>query len=153
MADELDGAADYCYITTTGRVTGKPHTIEIWFGLEGRTLYVLAGGGQRADFVRNAMKQPNVTVRIGTRRSRELTATARIVTTKREDALARAGYCSRNTPATTTSTNGDGQRSRSHSTWRTDAPVAPTYQSRVAFPHVFLSIKIARVSWRAWTSP
>ena len=89
MADELDGAADYCYITTTGRVTGKPHTIEIWFGLEGRTLYVLAGGGQRADFVRNAMKQPNVTVRIGTRRSRELTATARIVTTKREDALAR----------------------------------------------------------------
>ena len=24
----------YCYLTTTGRVTGKPHTIEIWFALE-----------------------------------------------------------------------------------------------------------------------
>ena len=27
----LDPAADYCYITTTGRVTQKPHTVEIWF--------------------------------------------------------------------------------------------------------------------------
>src|SRR6185312_13518616 len=34
---------DYCYITTTGRRSGKPHTIEIWFALDGRTLYLLAG--------------------------------------------------------------------------------------------------------------
>jgi hypothetical protein len=26
-------AADYCYVTTTGRVTGNPHTIVIWFVL------------------------------------------------------------------------------------------------------------------------
>ena len=23
----------YCYLTTRGRVTGQPHTIEIWFGM------------------------------------------------------------------------------------------------------------------------
>ncbi len=34
----------YCYLTTTGRVTGRPHTIEIWFALDGGTLYMLAGG-------------------------------------------------------------------------------------------------------------
>ena len=87
--DDIDGSADYCYITTRGRVTGKTHTIEIWFGVEGRTLYVLAGSGRRADFVRNAEQQPDVEIRIGTRRSAMRQATARIVTNKREDALAR----------------------------------------------------------------
>jgi hypothetical protein len=33
---------DFCYLTTTGRVTGRPHTIEIWFALEGGTLYTLS---------------------------------------------------------------------------------------------------------------
>jgi hypothetical protein len=35
--DDLAGE-QYCYLTTTGRVTAKPHTIEIWFALEGSTL-------------------------------------------------------------------------------------------------------------------
>lgn len=58
---------DFCYITTTGRRTGNPHRIEIWFAAEpgSRTIYVLAGGRERADFVRNAMADPAVTVRIG----------------------------------------------------------------------------------------
>jgi deazaflavin-dependent oxidoreductase (nitroreductase family) len=58
---------DFCYITTKGRRTGKPHRIEIWFAAEpgSRTIYVLAGGRERADFVRNAMADPAVTVRIG----------------------------------------------------------------------------------------
>lgn len=86
---EFNADADYCYITTTGRVTGRPHTVEIWFGLRGRTLYVLAGGGHNADFVRNAKKTSGVTVRIGSRRARAVAATARIVTARREDALAR----------------------------------------------------------------
>jgi hypothetical protein len=33
LADE-----DYCYLTTAGRVSGEPREIEIWFGLDGRTL-------------------------------------------------------------------------------------------------------------------
>ena len=55
---------DFCYLMTTGRVTGRPHEIEIWFGLAGQTLYMLAGGRDRSDWVRNIMKQPSVTVRI-----------------------------------------------------------------------------------------
>lgn len=79
----------FCYITSTGRRTGNPHRIEIWFAGEPgtRTIYVLAGGRERADFVRNALVQPRVTVLIG---DEEVGATARVVepgTT--EDALAR----------------------------------------------------------------
>ena len=80
---------DFCYVTTTGRRTGNPHRIEIWFAGEpgGRTIYVLAGGRERADFVRNAMVQPRVTVRIG---DDERGATARVVAAgTEEDALAR----------------------------------------------------------------
>jgi hypothetical protein len=34
---------EYCYLTTTGRRTGRPHRIEIWFGQRDRTFYLLAG--------------------------------------------------------------------------------------------------------------
>lgn len=60
LADE-----DYCYLTTTGRVTGRPHEIEIWFALDGGTLYMLSGGRSRSDWVRNARAMPDVRVRIG----------------------------------------------------------------------------------------
>jgi deazaflavin-dependent oxidoreductase (nitroreductase family) len=79
----------FCYIVTTGRRTGRPHRIEIWFAGEpgGRTIYVLAGGRERADWVRNAMADPSVTVRIG---PHEGEATARVVEAgTAEDALAR----------------------------------------------------------------
>jgi deazaflavin-dependent oxidoreductase (nitroreductase family) len=80
---------DFCYITTTGRRTGNPHRIEIWFAAEpgSRTIYVLAGGRERADFVRNAIAEPRVTVRIG---DREGGGTARVVEAgTEEDARAR----------------------------------------------------------------
>ena len=54
---------DYCYLTTTGRVTGAPHEIEIWFALDGPGLYLLAGGGFGSDWVRNLVAEPAVTVR------------------------------------------------------------------------------------------
>jgi deazaflavin-dependent oxidoreductase (nitroreductase family) len=68
----------FCYITTTGRRTGRLHRIEIWFAGEagGRTIYVLAGGRERADWVRNVMKEPRVTLRIG---DREGDATGRVL--------------------------------------------------------------------------
>jgi deazaflavin-dependent oxidoreductase (nitroreductase family) len=77
---------DYCYLTTTGRVSGAPREIEIWFGLEGSTLYMLSGGGDRSDWVRNLMKTPAVSVRIADQR---LDGRARVVTDPDEDALAR----------------------------------------------------------------
>ena len=42
-ADAL-AALDYCYLTTKGRRSGSPHTIEIWFALHGDVVYLLAGG-------------------------------------------------------------------------------------------------------------
>lgn len=78
----------FCYLTTAGRVTERPHTIEIWFGLSGRTLYMLSGNGprQRADWVRNIMKTAVVSVRIG---KCQFEGTGRIVEEADEDALAR----------------------------------------------------------------
>jgi hypothetical protein len=47
---------DYCYLTTKGRVSGRPHEIEIWFGVHGNTLYLLSGGGEESDWVKNLLK-------------------------------------------------------------------------------------------------
>lgn len=57
---------EFCYLTTTGRTTGRPHEIEIWFavGSGGDTLYMLSGGRDRSDWVRNLTKNPEVSVRI-----------------------------------------------------------------------------------------
>ncbi|MEX0749789.1 MAG: nitroreductase/quinone reductase family protein, partial [Dehalococcoidia bacterium] len=63
-ADPTRADQDYCYVTTTGRVTGNPHTIEIWFAMNDSTIYILAGGRYRSDCVRNAKKAPRVGVRI-----------------------------------------------------------------------------------------
>jgi deazaflavin-dependent oxidoreductase (nitroreductase family) len=76
----------FCYVTTTGRVTGRPHTIEIWFGISGRTLYMLSGGGDRSDWVKNLIRTPETTVRIG---PAQFSGRARVVTEEAEDTLAR----------------------------------------------------------------
>ena len=84
------GEQPFCYLTTAGRVSGRPHTIEIWFALQGRTLYVLSGGGDRSDWVRNLLVWPAVTVRIGRRDAAELPGRARVVEAgSEEDELAR----------------------------------------------------------------
>lgn len=46
-------ADDYCYLTTTGRRSGRPHRIEIWYAADGHTLYLLSGGGRSSDWVKN----------------------------------------------------------------------------------------------------
>ncbi len=85
----MAGRADlaFCYLTTTGRTTGRPHRIEIWFALHDGTVYLLSGGRDRSDWVRNAMASPDVDLQIGdeTRRT-----SARVVEPDTdEDALAR----------------------------------------------------------------
>ena len=57
-------ADDYCYLTTTGRRTGRLHRIEIWYAIDGSVLYLLAGGGHSSDWVRNAISDPIVQVEI-----------------------------------------------------------------------------------------
>jgi deazaflavin-dependent oxidoreductase (nitroreductase family) len=84
-AAELAGL-DFCYVTTTGRRSGRPHTIEIWFALEGNVAYLLAGGGQTSDWVRNLREHPTVGLRLG---DREMLCRARVVDDPEEDRRAR----------------------------------------------------------------
>ena len=79
---------EFCYLTTRGRVTGRPHEIEIWFSLipQTRTLYMLSGGGDRADWVKNLRRVPAVTIRIA---GEDLKGEARPVEDAEEDGLAR----------------------------------------------------------------
>jgi deazaflavin-dependent oxidoreductase (nitroreductase family) len=77
----------FCYLTTTGRTSGRPHRIEIWFALHGHTVYLLSGGTDRSDWVRNLMVSPEVVLEIGEVRR---TTRARVVEPGTdEDALAR----------------------------------------------------------------
>lgn len=69
---------DHCYLTTTGRVSGRPHRIEIWFAARPgtATLHLLSGGGRRSDWVRNLEARPGVTVELA---GSTQAATARIL--------------------------------------------------------------------------
>jgi deazaflavin-dependent oxidoreductase (nitroreductase family) len=53
-----------CYLTTTGRVSGNPHEIEIWFAARNGKIYILSGGRDRADWVKNIAKTPAIRIRI-----------------------------------------------------------------------------------------
>ena len=55
----------FLYLTTIGRRTGRPHRIEIWFAAHDGRLYLLSGGRERADWVRNIQATPRVTVELG----------------------------------------------------------------------------------------
>ena len=56
---------DFCYLSTVGRTSGRPHRIEIWFALHEGTVYLLSGGGERSDWVKNLMASPDVDLEIG----------------------------------------------------------------------------------------
>jgi deazaflavin-dependent oxidoreductase (nitroreductase family) len=86
---------DFCYLTTIGRRSGRPHTIEIWFALTGRALYLLSGGRDKADWVKNLQQHPAVQVRI---RQQEFSGQARLITDGQEDGLARKLLYEKYTP-------------------------------------------------------
>lgn len=67
---------EFLHLTTTGRRTGLPREIEIWFIARGGRYYVIAERRTRAQWVRNLVADPRVRVRVGARR---LAAQARIV--------------------------------------------------------------------------
>jgi deazaflavin-dependent oxidoreductase (nitroreductase family) len=107
MADAREALAyreeAFCYLTTIGRRSGQAHEIEIWFafptdGASGTggndvVLYMMAGGRDGADWVRNLRHDPAATIRIAGRR---WPATARFVTPDTaEDTLARELLCAK----------------------------------------------------------
>jgi deazaflavin-dependent oxidoreductase (nitroreductase family) len=73
-------------LTTVGRVSGRPHTIEIWFSRRESTIYMLSGGGDRSDWVRNLIRTPTVEVRAG---GRVFAGLGRIVFDQQEQRMAR----------------------------------------------------------------
>ena len=75
MAGAGDGA-EFLYLTTTGRRSGAPREIEIWFTAHGGRYYVVAEHGERAQWVKNLRAEPGVMVRIGAER---FAAQARVV--------------------------------------------------------------------------
>jgi len=67
-------------------VSGEPHEIEIWFALSDGVVYMLSGGGDRSDWVRNLRANPAVTIRLGDERR---ACVARTAMDADEEALAR----------------------------------------------------------------
>ena len=67
MAPPLDDpgirSAEYAYLTTTGRVTGSAHTVELWFVTDDDTVWFLSDSDP--DWQRNARAHPEVSVRVG----------------------------------------------------------------------------------------
>jgi deazaflavin-dependent oxidoreductase (nitroreductase family) len=89
-ATEIEpGAGDqpYAWLTTIGRRSGEPRTVELWFVLEGGTVHFLAGGGEEAQWVRNAAVEPAVELRLGQRSYRG--RVRRPVPDSEEDVVAR----------------------------------------------------------------
>src|SRR5438093_2559695 len=66
--ERQQGLSAFLYLTTTGRRTGLPREIEIWFTERGGYYYVIAEHRERADWVRNIQTDPRV------RRSEEHTS-------------------------------------------------------------------------------
>jgi len=78
--------AKYLYLTTTGRRTGRPREIEIWFTQRGGRYYLVDEHRERAQWVKNLIAEPRVAVRVG---RRAFAAQARVVDAKTEPKLAR----------------------------------------------------------------
>ena len=54
----------FIYLTTTGRKTGKPHTVELWFAVDNDRVF-LSHEGAQTDWMKNFLKNSSVDVKIG----------------------------------------------------------------------------------------
>jgi deazaflavin-dependent oxidoreductase (nitroreductase family) len=66
----------FAYLTTTGRKSGLPREIEIWFVEREGRIYMLTEQGYRAHWVRNILANPCVRIRVG---KQQWTATGRVL--------------------------------------------------------------------------
>lgn len=53
---------EFLYLTTTGRRSGRPREIEIWFTVRGGRYCVVAEHGDAAQWVRNLRAEPRVRI-------------------------------------------------------------------------------------------
>jgi deazaflavin-dependent oxidoreductase (nitroreductase family) len=54
----------YIYLATRGRKTGNPHTVELWFAMAEKKIY-LSHEGAYTDWMKNILKDGRVEFRIG----------------------------------------------------------------------------------------
>lgn len=68
-ATEVSSVADekYIYLTTIGRKTGNPHTVELWFAVAIGNIY-LSHEGAYTDWMKNILTDDTVGFTIGHRR-------------------------------------------------------------------------------------
>ena len=59
------GDAEFLYLTTTGRRSGQPREIEIWFTEHEGRYYVIAERREQTSWVQNLRADPRVRVRVG----------------------------------------------------------------------------------------
>ncbi len=79
MSDQPTQKNDFIYVTTIGRRTGNPHTIEIWYVEHNGAYYLCSEGRNNADFVKNIRHNPAVTYGFGGWDAPHSPATGRIV--------------------------------------------------------------------------
>ena len=77
----------YLYLTTTGRKSGHPHEIEIWFVAHDGGYYLVSEKREQADWVQNIVHNPAVTFRVG---EQSFTGNGRIVTAATDPELVAA---------------------------------------------------------------
>jgi deazaflavin-dependent oxidoreductase (nitroreductase family) len=80
----------YIYVTTIGRKSGNPHEIEIWFVDYEGAYYLVSGGGEAADWVKNIRANPTVTLRVGAQDADPVQALGRPIERAQEPELAAA---------------------------------------------------------------
>jgi deazaflavin-dependent oxidoreductase (nitroreductase family) len=85
LDDDLRSATD-CRLITTGRKSGQPRRIVIWFAAIGDRLFLLAGGREHAHWVRNIQADPVVQVQI---RKRTFEGRGRVVEGTDDDPVTR----------------------------------------------------------------
>jgi deazaflavin-dependent oxidoreductase (nitroreductase family) len=63
---DVSGVADekYIHLTTMGRKTGNPHTVELWFAVAGEKIY-LSHEGAYTDWMKNILEDDRVEFKIG----------------------------------------------------------------------------------------
>lgn len=92
MSDDMASVDQppYLYLRTTGRKTGKPHEIEIWFVEHTGNYYLVSEYPERSDWVKNVLHNPMITFRVGNRSAEPVEATGRPVDRAAEPELASA---------------------------------------------------------------
>jgi deazaflavin-dependent oxidoreductase (nitroreductase family) len=72
----IPGETEFLYLHTTGRRSGLPRQIEIWFTERGGRYYVIAEHLWETHWVQNILASPRVSVRVG---DQECAAHARVL--------------------------------------------------------------------------